>query len=477
MNVLLGGPFAPREGIRKMLNFQRKFPWIAFRVARFSANHERQKEPLREFVYLDEVSLSSLLASQKGEITDNVTAQTGEALTAEIGGKVAFGVPTAASSEVNSRFQTSNSNALQTVRKANAQSRFRELHQVDGIKKIYPITVNTKQSSIADLVEAPCSPMCFKSNYLKRGDLVEFKVRLSASWIFQMTTMIAEFSDMFDESPSLFIDKVKFLDLYNAKSANKIINKLLAGLIPIDGIASDYSIVTYKGNSYVIHNDSVSTPSTGVEPLKIVGVTEHLAYWKDLRRILFAENEFTMLCRIAKSGLQSDWNPIKVADVFSEFAPDLASQIEVESRRAMTQPVQSRSAQTVAPLTMSLMLALNCYKDKLLDYASNAASEQQLKEIERQIANLTIIANTAEGQRAAFANAKSIVMAHVSINITSNLDLELRDFMRERFDLPLVPRSEQIQASVKVQSDDSDLHETIPPSENLLDVEVVAIYW
>ena len=311
-----------------MLSLSRSFPWITWHSGKSSPERQLDREPLREFVYLDEVSLASLLASQKGELTENITAQSEEALLAEASGKIGTNVPLLPSAEATSRFQTTNSSTLQTVRKANVQSLFRELYKLEHLRRIRPVTNASPVKSVSELLSMTSDGLIYKTSDLQRGDLVEFRVRLSASWIFQMSTMVAEFSEMFDESPALFVDHVRFADLYQAKNANKIINKLLAGLVPIDGLAPDYVVFENDGEDYIAHKDVVSELEISTTPLQIVGVTDHLAYWKDIRRILFAENEFTMLCRLSKSGVQDDWNPIKVADIFKEFSPHLARQIE-----------------------------------------------------------------------------------------------------------------------------------------------------
>ena len=218
-----------------MIRFKRQFPWVTRSAVKPEALLNGQTEPLREFIYLDEVSLASLLASQKGEITENITSQSGDEFLAEAGGKISSNTPLLPSGEINSRFQTTNSSSLQTVSKANAQSLFRELYKLEYLRKVGPVQGPDSAASMEELKSGKFDGAVHRVANLERGDLVEFKVRLSASWIFQISTMVAEFSEMFDESPTLFIDHVKFTDLYQAKNANKIISKLLAGLIPVDG--------------------------------------------------------------------------------------------------------------------------------------------------------------------------------------------------------------------------------------------------
>lgn len=456
-----------------MIGFKRKFPWVGRKVAKQEPLPVGQAEPLREFVYLDEVSLASLLASQKGETTENVTSQTGDENTAELMGKISSNTPLMPSAELNSRFQTTNSNSLQTVSKATAQSLFKELYAFESLRKISPVEVSKSATSFDELKGSTFENTCYRATDLKRGDLVEFKVKLSASWIFQVSTMVAEFSEMFDESPTVFAGHVKFIDLYQAKNANKIISKLLAGLIPVDGVVSDYVVVADGTEEHIVHRDAVADLDLEQKALRIVGVTEHLAYWKDIRRILFAEDEFTMLCRLSKSGIQDDWNPIKVADVFRDFAPDLSRQIETASKSAMTQTASAKSAEVVEPVASQIALALARYKDRLVLGTEHSASEEALFELDRSIATLMLEDTSAEGQRAAFARVKTLVEASIQQEIDPATDFAAREFVRKQLQLPFFPRP-RTQDTQPPRIEGAIIEDE---AKKLLDVEVVAIYW
>ncbi|MEL7753927.1 hypothetical protein, partial [Citromicrobium sp. JL1351] len=328
-------------------------------------------------------------------------------------------------------------------------------------------------TSLEDLKDGSYENTCYRASDLKRGDLVEFKVQLSASWIFQISTMVAEFSEMFDQSPTMFMESVNFLDLYQAKNANKIISKLLAGLIPVDGVVSDYVVIADGEQNLIVHRNAISGFPIECSELRIVGVTEHLAYWKDIRRVLFADNEFTMLCRLSKSGIQNDWNPIKVADIFRDFAPDLARQIETSSRAAMTQSASSKRADMVEPIAAQLALALARYKDRLLSEIAHDVSEEELVALDRSIAALLLENTSAEGQRAAFAKVKALIEVSTRQEIDPSVDFDAREAVRKSLDLPLFPRSQNFANEPKIN--ESSAFDEEP--KNLLDVEVIAIYW
>lgn len=455
------------------LAFSSRFPYVRLRSRRVVQTSNDEKAPLREFIYLDEISLASLLASQKGEITDNVTAKSEAALLAEIGGKISAKPIPGTSAEVTSRLQSTNSNAIQTVRKANAQSLFRELHMLKNLRKIQPNHKAELPEKLDDLFSNPDRYAAFKASDLNRGDLVEFHVQLSASWIFQISTMIAEFSDMFDDSPALFIENVKFSDLYNAKNANKIINRLLAGLVPIDGTASGYSVVIDGGSEYIVENVIVDHLDMDSIPLKVVGVTEHSSYWKDIRRVLFANNEFTVLCRLSKSGLQTEWNPIKAADIFRDFVPDLAAQIEESSKMAMIASSENTPTQSSDPLHSQLIFAIGKYKNTLLSTLANEISEGMLDNIDERISQMAFYSTTAEGQRLAFAQVKALIEEITDQAVSPQVDFSARERVRKVMKLPLFP-----DLSVSEAKGVTTTPVVLEPKKSrMLDVEVVAIYW
>lgn len=458
-------------GIR-MINFSYCFPWVIFGRPNEISGPNIEGEPLREFVYLDEVSLASLLASQKGEQTENITAKSEDSFLAEVGGKVATGASVTPSAEFTSKFQTTNSSALQTVRKSNAQSLFREFHKLNHLRKIQPHHYVKPAENILDLFNNKDGISSFKTSDLNRGDLVEFKVKLSASWIFQISTIITEFSEMFDESPSLFLDNVNFYDLYQAKNVNKIINKLLAGLVPIDGIVSDYSVLLNSDDEYITHNDAIGDLSIEKLPLKIVGVTQHIAYWKDIRQILFADNEFTVLCRISRTGIHNNWNPIKLADIFKEFAPDLANQIESASRVAMAHS-DRETEKSIEPNGAQLLLALVRYKDIVLNGLKTPIAKDQVYALDKELSALDLNANSAEGQAIAFGQVGSMIEKITGREIEPEVALAAREEARDSLGLSLFP-------DLPSKTNDAVAAQPVIIENNrqrFLDVEVVAIYW
>ncbi|PPH54183.1 hypothetical protein [Rathayibacter sp. AY1E2] len=73
-----------------------------------------KRPDLREFVYLDEVSLSSLLSSQNGEVADSKSDQASQGSEASIDAIAGVSPGVIAKAEITSRYQTNNSSTIQT---------------------------------------------------------------------------------------------------------------------------------------------------------------------------------------------------------------------------------------------------------------------------------------------------------------------------------------------------------------------------
>lgn len=93
---------------------------------------ETRKQPgtPREFVYLDEVSVYSLLASRKGAIVTEFTESQTASLNSEVGSSMGGGFR-GDQSRGKSRVETAQSRTSQVLRKAIVQTSFKELHDLE----------------------------------------------------------------------------------------------------------------------------------------------------------------------------------------------------------------------------------------------------------------------------------------------------------------------------------------------------------
>ena len=100
-----------------------------------------------------------------------------------------------------------------------------------------------------------------------------------------------------------------------------------------------------EGREWIVHcgilNQLATTGSLTIYPLYVVGVAEHSLFWKDIRRVLFSDARFRVLCRVAQGGLQNSWSPVKLAHVLRSVAPDLADRIDALGSGALAALVET----------------------------------------------------------------------------------------------------------------------------------------
>lgn len=426
--------------------------------------------PLREFVYLDEVSLRSLLSSQTGEVTDTRSEQHVEGSQMNIDSAVGFKAPGLANADLGSRYQTSNSSTLQTSRKATVQSWFGELHRIDCLRLVEPGHGRAAAADVAELLAIKDKSVLVIAGDLQRGALVEFKVRLRADPIFHLGTMMTEFAGMADETPEMFGESGALRQLAAFMPINRVLQRFLAGLIPIRCEALEHVVAEIDGIEYIVRKDSVAGLELSVRPLEVVGVTEHLAYWKDLRRVLFSDAEFTILGRVARTGLQDIWTAIKLGDLFRVVAPDFDEQIATASKI----PFGSAGGGTSMNVNeLALRHALYLYRDHVLALCGSTLSPDQDSRLTIEIERLLSRASSATGQRSAFQVVHDMLTADTASTIDAVEDSFLREQARNESGLSLFPA---LSNSTVTIGGDQVAEEQATPAR-LLDVEVVAIYW
>lgn len=435
--------------------------------------HQTTADPtrpdLREFIYLDEVSLLSLLSSQKGEIIDSKSEQASESSEASIDTTAGANPGFIAKAEITSRYQTTNSSTIQTSRKATVQSRFRDLHEIDGLRIIEPVVVDSPVKDIDDLKKIDNLSKMTSTNQLQRGKLVEFRVRLGADPVFHLGTMVSEFTAMSEDYPDMFAAGGGLATLQEVQPINKILQRLLAGLVPIRATAVDYVVAEIGDTEYVIHKGLIEGHDLKTRPLEVVGVTEQEAYWKDLRRVLFSDAEFTVFARITRSGLHNSWTPVKLADLFTEVAPNLVDQINAAGRVPFGKPVSPNDADSPES---KLADALTRYSSALLNDLGATLTPEQEALVTMSIAELKARSATVSDQTSAFSVLTKRVLTMTGGEVAQAKALDLRTAAREESGLSLFPPTTSLGHAAPTTPKSLDDRDP-----RLLDVDFVAVYW
>lgn len=443
--------------------------WFRKESQRAVFDRSLSANPLREFVYLDEVSLCSLLSSKKGEMTTTTSRQESKSVENESRDTLSIGHSNVGKIEGTSRFQTRNSSTLQTAKKATVQSWFRELDKLKGIRLLETVQQVEPFKNVEEFQKCLNPSVCIKDENLKRGELVEFRVRLSTDPIFHIVTLMSEFKGMAKDFPEMMGGHGELEQLADVEGISLVLQRLLAGLIPVRAKVLDYAVVNMEGEEHIVHIDAITDLEVDAKPFEIVCVTELDAYWKDIRRVLFSDAEFTMLARISKSGLQTVWTPIKLADLMKGLVPDLSQQLNsatsllFNSERAMVP--QTDNAAT-------LRKALTIYSEYLFNEVSEKISIDDKSFVNTQIAELEISEQTASLQKAAFVKVNNLFSKFTELEITSQQDVEFREQARSASGLSHF-RSLQVETQAVLESPSENEQE----DKHLLDVEVIAMYW
>ncbi len=436
-------------------------------------NNERDlAAELREFLYLDEVSVTSLLSSRLGAIPSEFKETFSDSLSAEASGQVQADA-IVAKAKIGSKFKTSSSTDQQIVRKATIQATFKDFY--DGERKRLTISSPKEgESAPADIIKQPkdiekiTQPWALTGTQLKQGRLAELSVELQADPIFRVSSIISVFATMFEKS-KLLSSQINDKSITDATDVNRILEQLMDGLIPLKCRVIDYQAVTIDGNDYIVHNSvldkmpDADRPDT--RPLYLTGVTEQGLFWKDIRRVLFSKARVKVLCRLNKDGLSSAWLPVKLVNVLGEVAPDVAETMRGlgdTTLEAMTSGYKSQGNSAETGVNMFIL------------YADVVAKHFELKLTKKDKVDIADIARPYNADSDSVLNSREgfkAVTAHLQerFNIVLTDDPELLSGMRE------TARNEyalQNTSSTSVVS-----HPRDETNDAYIDAEVIAIYW
>lgn len=291
----------------------------------------------REFIYLDEVSVTSLIAARDGAIPETVTDKLSR--TSESESRFSAEVPMKRANlgaQYGQRITDSSSHEV--VRRAVIQSTFGSL-RTGGPRDSAPLLRDNpeisakfagKFATASELThrkqrKLAKAGLLTRLDTLSRGDVIEVAVRLRPHKLFTLVSAIESLADLMEGRDALFGAVAERLG--EVTSIAEVIERLMVGLVPVHGIAANFAIVDLAGAAHLIDIrviDPGSPLSGDARPFEVVALTENGSYWKDLRRVLYTANEYTVYARLIAPRLQSAWNPVKLADLMREVNETLA---------------------------------------------------------------------------------------------------------------------------------------------------------
>ena len=447
-------------------------------------NHTRSQptstEPLREFVYLDEVSVYSLLASRKSGVATQFTDSQTASLNSELGGSLNIGFG-GIGSKVDSKTQSGQSQASQVIRKATVQNSFKELHDLEkdnlalgALAEPDLLTIESHSDIESDFETLAKGKWIIDVGSINRGDLLEANVELEADPLFRMTTVITTLYELMADRPDIF-GTVPAKQIEEANSIGQVLDRLLAGLVPIRGRLVDYEATNFGGKDILIHRsvkekfESICTED--FQPVYVTGVAHQGLFWKDIRQILFSESQYRVFCRLATTGLKEDWQPVKVVDLFEGIIPEFKEAIEGASEIARQMMKGSGKVETIGQLQNGDLGRglVEEYVHLLEDFHHKCINPHTM---EYRIAPVVPLGDwyaSVSERRSVFDVVTTLVDAELRTETPGETRLSLRNKVLEEIDPGetslIATLTQSVESPIKTQS------------ERFLDTEIVAIYW
>ena len=279
-----------------------------------------QFDELREFVYLDEISVRSLLAStgEGGIVSETVDEEMRRRRSGfRGGGKLGTG-PVSVNSRVDAERVRQNT-TIETRNYDLIQSKFTRLYQSGVVEK----KLSLDQISLEDeSAEEPFSGLATAD--LNRGDVVELRVNLSANLLFRLYQTIDYFADVFEDQ--IDSETEEMLELIESSLGNRI---------PVIGKAVDYKVVEEDGKTTIKRSDDLDDgEEENAEELEVVTLLHLDSLWVDPIQTLFSNDRFVVYCRVEDVDLER-WYPLKVTRAINSLSKPTAKELNQQFRQGL----------------------------------------------------------------------------------------------------------------------------------------------
>lgn len=274
--------------------------WIK---SRFSEEEEEvENDHLREFVYLDETSVVSLLASLEGEITESLITRS-ESVNRELGkSKKGLSVKGTGYNRVNES-ETLERSGSETIQRSVIQSRFDELYESRRNQLLLPSEDGIDREDI------------------QRREIIKLDGCVNVAKSYRIFKIIEYLVDTFEDMEGLG-DSVEDISNEEFEAISGFLSSLYGNQIPVTVEAVNYRI--YEDRVEHIQNlDSVEQGN----PISMVAYLNRDSLWDDPLTVFSEDTEFTIYGRVITDKV--DWNPLRLTRVLEEHFPDQAKQVNI----------------------------------------------------------------------------------------------------------------------------------------------------
>lgn len=303
----------------------------------------RLAEPIgviRQFLYLDAVALRSLYVSRYGPEDARITITNSRTRDAEMNGSFGHAVPGVGTANAGAHLRSSIADSTQIERISSEQSLFRDFLERESIAGPH--------SKLWDGTPDPKGVLSPASGALKRGDLIQVRVRLRADITYRISSFASALANLAESTPELQVSGTS--DMLQVAG---VLRQLLIEQAPIDAELTDWG--------WGATTESLVPTNENPTPVRLVALTQIDNYWIDVRRALFDEAECTALVRVSEDAPSSKWSPLKLFDAVRGI-PGLEA-LDETIRHATESFGESvtESSSSESPLAISLA----CYAERL----------------------------------------------------------------------------------------------------------------
>lgn len=435
------------------------------------------KNPLREFVYLDEISIYSLFSSRVGAIATDFTEARSKNFQLDSNVLLGTSEKSIPKKEAKAGAMFNYGQNTQILRKASVQSTFKEFYDFQKdtlllIKEFEP--TNTKFKNPLELLKSDIShnQNALYVNDISRGDLLELEVQLDAEHIYKFNTIFEILNDLISEDSNI-IPNAQSKQIEEFREISGILSQLLSGIVPIKCKVLNYSLLNFKSQKYIIHNDFIKDSSQiNLEEFNIVGVVDQKLFWKDLRHVLFDNDKYTILCRITKPNISNSWTSVKSMSILQEIAPEISQMVQSNSnnvfKQSFSNPSSNNNQNNEQNLTESFKNMLFSFANEILKKFDLSLNGHQIEILMELIETKKHYFNNHSNKLIAFKEVYYFLESSFdSINLDPNQLVELREYAYS-----LHSDIDQTQPENKDDDTISNINE-----ENYLECEIIAIYW
>lgn len=467
-----------------------KAPFIAVgRAWRRRRRAQEWQHKRREFVYLDETSVTSLVAARHGSVPESFKDTLSATSSSDAGTSLTLpSTPAGPGVGMSTRSASSRTTSQEVVRRTVVQGTFRSLRIGDTDLRVSvedqpdrpkPAAIPTAKALAHLLPKLEKQHRAARTQDLLRGDVVEVQVELSPEWSYQFTAAVSSMIDLVEGRAEMF--GIEESAVGEVQRVLELLSRLLVDLVPIQARVTSHRLVVVDDVSWLVDVSMIAAGSVldrDASEVHLAGVTELPLYWKDVRRVLFAGSAYSVYARLSRPGIQTSWSPVKLADVFNRFLPEVGDQIRelpyfFDNARSVADRVEGPSVSEVlrdkglVPFgrDLSQLVSRNISEELLLEAATNAAQSVATPE---ELQDVGIV-------RSAFEKVVTAVEAFPSLTESTEPTRINRDLVRTLREVHQTVARLTFRNELATAGEPETNEEDAPA--NLLEAEVVAIYW